>query len=274
MPGTLFVVATPIGNLEDLSPRAARILRDVDRIACEDTRHTRKLLEHLGISRPMISYHEHNERERTEMLLEALRRGEKIALLSDAGTPLISDPGYRLVECAVASGIAVVPIPGPSAVIAALSASGLGTDTFYFGGYFFAKRTQRRKQLEEVKGLAATLVFFEAPHRMLETLEDIEAVLGQRKVVLARELTKMHEELLRGSAAELKALLEARPAIKGEITVLIGKAGVRAAQQERPVPELVAACQAQGMSRMDAIKKVAKDLGLPKRDVYRAVENR
>lgn len=274
MPGTLFVVATPIGNLEDLSPRAARILRDVDRIACEDTRHTRKLLEHLGISRPMISYHEHNERERTEMLLEALRRGEKIALLSDAGTPLISDPGYRLVECAVASGIAVVPIPGPSAVIAALSASGLGTDTFYFGGYFFAKRTQRRKQLEEVKGLAATLVFFEAPHRMLETLEDIEAVLGQRKVVLARELTKMYEELLRGSAAELKALLEARPAIKGEITVLIGKAGVRAAQQERPVPELVAACQAQGMSRMDAIKKVAKDLGLPKRDVYRAVENR
>ena len=190
MSGTLYVVATPIGNLEDITLRALRILREVDRIACEDTRQTRKLLDRHGISKPLVSYHEHNEQARAEELLRELEAGENIALVSDAGTPLIADPGYRLVTQARAAGVTVSPIPGPSALVSALSASGLPTDAFFFGGFLPAKKTQRRKILDEMKASPATLVFFEAPHRVLEALSDIVEVLGPRQVTIGRELTR------------------------------------------------------------------------------------
>jgi len=184
---TLFIVATPIGNLEDITLRAVRVLREVSLIACEDTRHTRKLLDHLGITTPATSYHEHNEAAKAEELIEKLQSGSDIALVSDAGTPLISDPGYRIVAAAVAAGIPVVPIPGPSAILGALAGAGLPTDSFRFGGFLPPKVTQRRKILEELRDESATLVFYEAPHRILEALADVEAVMGTRSVVIARE---------------------------------------------------------------------------------------
>lgn len=271
MIGTLYLVATPIGNLEDLSPRAARILTEVGLIACEDTRQTRKLLDHLGISRPMVSLHEHNEQSRLPDLIEHLQQGVAVALVSDAGTPAISDPGYRLVHEAVALGIPVSSIPGPNAAIAALCASGLPTDSFYFAGFFAHKRNQRTQQLEKLKDLTATLIFYETPHRIVEALDDITAVLGHRDVVVARELTKLHEEYLRGTAQSVRDTLAARPSIRGEFTVLIGKASAPAAH----IGDAVSAVNEhirQGMSRMDAIKAVAKERGLPKREVYRLVE--
>ena len=197
MAGTLYIVATPIGNLEDITYRAVRVLGEVDRIACEDTRQTRKLLERYGIATPMVSYHEHNERSRSEELLAELRAGKNIALVSDAGTPLISDPGYRLVESAREQGIAVSPVPGPAALVAGLSASGLATDAFVFLGFLPPKQGQRRKILESWKSAGATLVFYEAPHRIVETLQDIQETLGSRTVVVARELTKIHWPELR-----------------------------------------------------------------------------
>ncbi|MBL8209545.1 MAG: 16S rRNA (cytidine(1402)-2'-O)-methyltransferase [Bryobacterales bacterium] len=275
MPGTLYVVATPIGNLEDCSPRAVRILSEVALIACEDTRHTRKLLDHFGINTHLVSYHDHNERDRAAELALRLTSGESLALVSDAGTPLISDPGYRLVDAALDAGAAVVPIPGPNAAITALSASGLPTDAFYFGGFLAPKEGQRRRQLEQAAPLAATLIFYEAPHRILETLEEIEAICPHRPVVLARELTKLHEEFLRGSAAALRTTLAARPAIKGEFTILLGKpVEPEAPSDTRPIPEAVGDLEKQGLSRMDAIKRVARERGLPKRDVYNQVEGR
>ncbi len=271
MAGTLFVVSTPIGNLEDTTRRGARILQQVDLIACEDTRQTRKLLEYLGINKPLTAYHEHNEKERAAHLLQRLQQGQTLALVSDSGTPLVSDPGYRLVERAVATGIRVVPIPGPSAPLAALAASGLPTDAFYFGGYLPPKAAQRRQTLAAMKSLPATLIFFESPHRILEALSDIETVLGRRPVVLARELTKLHEEFLRGAAGQLQAELSGRPSIKGEFTILIGKAE-GPEESEVPIIEAVAGLERQGLSRMEAIKTVARQRRLPKRDVYRAVE--
>lgn len=275
MPGTLYVVATPIGNLEDFSPRAVHVLKEVSLIACEDTRHTRKLLEHFGINTHLVSYHDHNERDRSAELAARLTSGDSVALVSDAGTPLISDPGYRLVEAALEAGATVVPIPGANAAIAALSASGLPPDAFYFGGFLAPKEGQRRRQLEQGAPLAATLIFYEAPHRILETLEEIETICPHRPVVLARELTKLHEEFLRGSAAEVRAALAARPAIKGEFTILLGKpVEPEGPPDARPIPEAVAALEREGLSRMDAIKRVARDRGLPKRDVYNQVEGR
>jgi 16S rRNA (cytidine1402-2'-O)-methyltransferase len=267
MPGRLYVVATPIGNLEDITYRAVRILREAGAIACEDTRQTRKLLEHFGIQKPTISYHEHNEAERAGELIERLRAGETIALVSDAGVPLVSDPGYRLVRAAVEAGIAVEPIPGPSAVLAALSASGLPTDAFHFGGFLPSKPGQRIHALEKLAEEQATLIFFEAPHRAVEALEAIAQVLGPRPVVLARELTKLHEEFLRGTPAEVRDQLLARDAIKGEITLLIGKATAPAAE-DTPVTEAVEALVRGGTPRMDAIKQVARRRGLSKRQVY------
>ena len=202
MTGTLYIVATPIGNLEDITLRALRVLREVDWIACEDTRQTRKLLEHFGIAKPMVSYHEHNESGRAAELVERLTRGGSGALVSDAGTPLISDPGYRLVQAAIAAAIPVVPIPGASAAVSALSAAGLPTDAFRFCGFLPPKSSQRRKTLEQLKPETGTLIFYETPHRILEALEDVAAVMGSRPVVVARELTKLHEEFLRGTAAE------------------------------------------------------------------------
>lgn len=267
MPGRLYVVATPIGNLEDITYRAVRVLKEAGLIACEDTRQTRKLLDHYGIRKPTVSYHEHNEAERAAELAERLRAGEVIALVSDAGMPLISDPGYRLVRAAVVMGIPVEPVPGPSATLAALSASGLPTDAFHFGGFLPSKPGQRLHALGRLRDEQATLIFFEAPHRILEALEAVEQALGPRPVVVARELTKVHEEFLRGTPAEVRAQLEARDALKGEITLLIGKAAAPVADGT-PLAEAVEAVVRGGVSRMDAIKQVARKRGLSKREVY------
>ncbi len=267
MPGLLYLVATPIGNLEDITYRAVRILNEADLIACEDTRHTRKLLDHYGIQKPTISYHEHNEAERTLDLAARLRAGAVIALVSDAGMPLVSDPGYRLVRAAIESGIPVEPVPGASAVLTALAASGLPANSFFFGGFLPPKPGQRRKTLEELSQTPATLVFYEAPHRILETLEAIEQIMGPRPVVVARELTKIHEEFLRGTEAEIRALLAGRDAVKGEITVLIGKP-MAPLPDDTPLSQAVNALVRTGTPRMDAIKEVARRRGLSKREVY------
>lgn len=274
MSGVLYLVATPIGNLEDITLRALRILREVDLIACEDTRQTRKLLEHYGIHKPTVSYHEHNEAARAEELVEKLRQGARVALVSDAGTPLVSDPGYRLVSRAIEAGIPIEPIPGPSALLAALSASGLPTDSFRFGGFLPHRQSARRKLLASLESESATVIFYEAPHRILETLADIEELLGDRPVVLARELTKIHQEFLRGTAAELRRLLAARRGVKGEITLLIGKAAPPAERSaaEPETAELhaeVEALTARGLSRTEAIKAVARRHGVGKRELYR-----
>src|SRR5579863_9230603 len=270
MPGTLYVVATPIGNLEDITLRALRVLREVDWIACEDTRQTHKLLDHFGFAKPMVSYHDHNESGRAAELVEKLTRGGSGALVSDAGTPLISDPGYRLVEAAIAASVPVVPIPGASAAVGALSAAGLPTDSFRFCGFLPPKSTQRRKLLEQLKPETGTLIFYETPHRILEALEDVTAVMGARPVVVARELTKLHEEFLRGTAAGLRAELASRPSVKGEITLLIGKSGEVQAD-DTPLEDAVRAAEQQGLPRMDAIKQVARQRGLSKREVYRLI---
>jgi 16S rRNA (cytidine1402-2'-O)-methyltransferase len=267
MPGLLYLVATPIGNLEDITYRAVRVLKEADLIACEDTRQTRKLLDHYGIDKPAISYHEHNEAGRSEELAARMRAGAVVALVSDAGTPLVSDPGYRLVRAAIESGIPVQPVPGPSAALAALAASGLPTDAFHFGGFLPHKTGQRAKALEALAGEEATLVFYEAPHRILEALEAIEQTLGPRPVVVARELTKIHDEFLRGTAAEIREQLALRDSVKGEITLLIGKA-LAPPPDETPIADAVAALIRAGTPRMDAIKQVARRRSLSKREVY------
>ena len=267
MSGLLYIVATPIGNLEDITYRAVRVLKEAGLIACEDTRHTCKLLEHYGIQTPTISYHEYNEVERSEDLAARMLAGAVVALVSDAGMPLVSDPGYRLVRAAIENGIPVRAIPGPSASLAALAASGLPTDAFHFGGFLPHKPGQRVKALEALAEEQATLIFYEAPHRILETLEAIERTLGSRPVVVARELTKIHEECLRGTAAEVRAQLAQREAVKGEITLLIGKA-TGPPPDDTPVEEAVEALVRGGAPRMDAIKQVARRRGLSKREVY------
>jgi 16S rRNA (cytidine1402-2'-O)-methyltransferase len=269
--GTLYLVATPIGNLEDITFRAVRVLKEVDLIACEDTRQTRKLMDRYGIAKPTISYHEHNEAERTEDLTAKLLNGTTVALVSDAGMPLISDPGYRLVRAAIDNGIRVEAVPGASAVSTALAASGLATDSFHFGGFLPAKSGQRLRALEALKDETATLIFYEAPHRIVEALAAVEQALGDRPVVVARELTKVHEEFLRGTAAEIRTALEARESVKGEITLLIGK-GTGAGNDDTPLAEAVETWVAQGMSRMEAIKTVAHRRGLSKRAVYGEME--
>jgi 16S rRNA (cytidine1402-2'-O)-methyltransferase len=267
MPGLLYLVATPIGNLEDITYRAVRVLGEVDAIACEDTRETRKLLDRYGIRKPTISYHEHNEAERAAELAARMLAGERVALVSDAGMPLVSDPGYRLVRAAIESGIRIEPIPGASAALTALAASGLPTDVFRFGGFLPPKTGQRERLLQELENEPATLIFYEAPHRILEALETIESVLGPRPVVVARELTKLHEEILRGTAAQIHAVLAARAAIKGEMTLLIGKATAPKAEQG-PVKDAVEELVRAGAERMQAIKQVARRRGLSKHEVY------
>jgi 16S rRNA (cytidine1402-2'-O)-methyltransferase len=269
--GTLYLVATPIGNLEDITFRAVRLLREVAIIACEDTRHTRKLLDHYGIERPTISYHEHNENSRAGELIERLESGQDIALVSDAGTPLVSDPGYRLVSQALHSGVRVVPVPGPSAILAALTASGLPTDSFYFGGFLPAKRNQRRAALQLCLEMDCTAIFYEAPHRIAATLEDISELLPGHPVVLSREITKLHEEFLSGDAQQvLKQLSEHNT--RGEMTILIGK-GKPIVDQSVTITDAVSARMNEGLSRMDAMKAVARERGLSKREVYAAVES-
>lgn len=272
MPGLLYVVATPIGNLEDITYRAVRLLKEADWIACEDTRTTRRLLDHYGIQTRTISYHEHNEANRTEDLIARLEQGETGALVSDAGTPLLSDPGYRIVRAAVEAGIRIEPLPGASALLAALVVSGLPTDQFHFGGFLPAKHGQRTRVLESLRDEQATLVFYEAPHRIVESLEDIAATLGEREVVVARELTKLHEEVLRGTATEIRAALESRDAIRGEFVILIAKAS-EPADDGTPPEEAVEALVRAGVNRMDAMKTVARQRGLSKREVYKLVTN-
>jgi len=269
--GDLYLVATPIGNLEDITLRALRILREeVQIIACEDTRQTQKLLTHFDIRKPLISYHEHNETAQTGHLLHALSRGESVALVSDAGTPLVSDPGYRVVSAAIANDYRVVPIPGASAVLAALGGSGLPTDTFRFVGFLPPKSGSRRKALEAFAADSSTLIAYESPHRILESLDDIGQILGDRQIALARELTKIHEEFLRGSAGSIRSELQSRGTPKGEITLVIGRGSENVeitdikAEVERLTNEL-------SLDRMEAIKLVAKQLGLPKQEVYRRV---
>ena len=224
MPGTLYLVATPIGNLEDLTHRATRILREVSLIACEDTRHTRKLLNHYGIKTKTVSYHEHNERDQAAKLIELIKTGVDVAVVSDAGTPGISDPGFRIVSQALAENISVVPLPGPTALISALVASGLPSDEFFFGGFLPSRATARRKRLEELADVKTTLVFYEAPHRIVETLKEALEILGEREAVVARELTKLHEEILRGRLSELASQFEDdKQEPRGEMVLIIDR---------------------------------------------------
>ena len=218
--GMLYIVSTPIGNLEDITLRALRILKEVDLIAAEDTRHTGLLLRHFGIQTPLTSYFQGNESKKKEFILSKLRQGHRVALVSDAGTPGISDPGFRLIQTAIGNQIPIVPIPGPSAVIAALSVSGLPTDAFLFKGFFPHKSKKRKDVLNELKEVRETLVFYESPHRILETLKDILEILGDREMVLTRELTKVYEEILRGKVSEIQTRIGEKK-LKGEITLII-----------------------------------------------------
>jgi len=279
MPGTLYIVSTPIGNLEDITQRALRVLRDVDLIACEDTRHTRKLLNHFGIDTRTISYHEHNERERAAELCELLEAGEDIALVSDAGTPLVSDPGFRLTSLAVEKGIRVVPVPGATAFVAGLSGSGLASDQIFYGGFLPARANARRAKLEELRTVPATLVFYEAPHRIAATLEDACDVLGNRPAVIARELTKLHEEFLRGSLRELVYAFDAKKEARGEMVLLIGgpqSNSLGDQEEQRPISgalaELVGRFEVEGLETKAALKKAARELGLKRDDAYRLWE--
>ena len=271
----LFLVGTPIGNLEDITLRALRTLKEVDLIACEDTRQTQKLLTHYNIATPTISYHEHNEMTRSAELVKKLEEGAQVALVTDAGMPGISDPGYRLIALAIRHHVPVVPIPGPAAFLAALVASGLPTDSFRFSGFLPAKQGQRRELLESIKESPRTQVFYEAPHRVREALEDVVAVLGpDRPVVLAREVTKLHEEFLRGRAEEILQAVKSRE-LKGEITLLIGKPEGGA----RPAAGLPAVRQRfeeiltqEKLDEKAALKKVAKELGLSRSQAYRELQ--
>src|SRR3989449_5165079 len=270
----LYLVATPIGNLEDITLRALRVLKEVDLIACEDTRQTQKLLNHYGITTRRISYHEHNEMTRAAELIVDLESGAKIALVTDAGMPGISDPGFRLIALAIRHHVPVVPIPGASAFLAALVASGLPTDSFRFSGFLPAKSGQRRKLFESVRESPRTQVFYEAPHRVLETLADVVEVLGsERHVVVAREVTKIHEEFLRGRAVEVLEQLKARGDVKGEITLLIAKAEgseLRAASSEVSVGQRVKQIMSDDqVDEKAALKKVAKERGIGKSEAYR-----
>ncbi len=269
-PGTLFLVATPIGNLEDLTMRAVRVLKEVDVIACEDTRHTRGLLEAYTIQTSVVSYHEHNEQRRAPELIRRLLAGDSVALVADAGMPVLSDPGYTLLRQAIEHGIPVVAIPGPSAITTAVAVSGLPPDRFLFCGFLPRRSAERRRALAELAPLPATLVIFEGPHRIEAALVDLLAVLGNRRVALVRELTKRFEEVVRGTASEVLEHVRLAPP-RGEITVVIE--GVTADQPASARPPDVTAhlkeLLASGTSAKDAVQVVAQTYRLPKRTVYR-----
>ena len=276
----LYIVATPIGNLEDITLRAVRVLKEVNVIACEDTRQTQKLLSHYGITTRTVSYHEHNEIMRSAELVKEMQEGASVALVTDAGMPGISDPGYRLISLAIRHRVPVVPIPGASAFLAALVASGLPTDSFRFSGFLPAKRGERQEALEAIKMSPRTQVFYETPHRIVEALTDVVEVLGNaRHVVIAREVTKLHEEFLRGRAGEVLETLKARDGVKGEITLLIGKAEeedarvgtdafVRPSVRQR-VEQIMAE---EKVDEKAALKKVAKERGVSKSEAYRELQ--
>jgi 16S rRNA (cytidine1402-2'-O)-methyltransferase len=274
--GTLYLVGTPIGNLDDMTLRALRVLKEVDLIACEDTRHTAQLLNHYGVDKPTISYHEHNEMTRAAELVVHLERGDNVAVVSDAGMPGVSDPGYRLVALAIRHHIRVVPIPGASAFLSALVASGLPTDAFHFGGFLPAKAGARRTALEAILGSSHTEVFYEAPHRIVECLRDVVDVLGPgRHVVVAREVTKLHEEFLRGRAEDLLAQLAERSEVRGEITLLIGKVDEAAppvAVRKNVAQRVQELMREEQLEEKSALKQAAKEFGLSKSEAYRELQ--
>lgn len=269
--GELYVVATPIGNLDDITLRAIKILKEVDVIIAEDTRHTLKLLNHLNISKPLISYHRHNEEQRKEMIIDKLKNGENIAIVSDAGTPGICDPGEVLIHECIKENIKIVPIPGACAMINALIASGISTKEFTFLGFLPLNKKLRKEKLEYIKNETKTVIIYEAPHKLKSTLEDLKEILEKRKVVIARELTKIHEEFIRGTIDEI---LEKADSLKGEI-VLIIEGNKESSHHdnknkfiEMPLDEHYEYYEKQGLSKKEIIKKIAKDRGLAKNEVY------
>ena len=273
MKGTLYIVATPIGNLEDISERALRILREVDVIACEDTRRTLVLLNAFGIKTKAISYHEHNERARAEALCEQIESGKSVALVSDAGTPLISDPGFRIVQAAIERDIPIVPIPGATAFVAALAASGLPSDRFLFAGFLPARANARRAKLEELTNIPGTLVFYEAPHRIAATLKAALEALGNRRAVVARELTKLHEEIVRGSLSELVKRFSGDAKARGEIVLIISgvvnESSERSESSTRDLVIRVNELEEKGLDAKTALKQAARELGLKRAEAYR-----
>ena len=268
MPGILYIVATPIGNLEDITLRALRVLKEVDVIAAEDTRHTQILLNHHGIRTPLTSYHEHNERTKAQELVARLEQGQDIALVSDAGTPAISDPGFRLVVAAIHAAVRIIPIPGASALTAILSASGLATDRFIFEGFLPAKKKQRRERLQTLRDETRTLVFYEAPHRLRDALDDVHELLGNRETVLAREVSKVHEEFLRGPLSELICMLE-RQEIRGEVTLIIsGSAGESRVNEDLLIAE-IRELKGQGLRHKEVAEVLGEKFGYAKKEIYR-----
>jgi 16S rRNA (cytidine1402-2'-O)-methyltransferase len=271
-PGTLYVVATPIGHLEDVTARAVRVLRESSLVACEDTRRTATLFRAHGITTPATSFFEHNERRKGERVLQALRDGHDVALVSDAGTPGLSDPGFRLVRDARAEGLPVVPVPGACAAVAALSVSGLPADRFLFAGFLPAKAGARRRSLAELASVRTTLVFYESPVRVVDALADMREALGDREAFLAREATKVHEEYLRAPLSVLGEALAGRQAVRGEIVIVVAGAGDAPPQAGADPVAVYRAIAAQGRTRREAVKEAARRLGLPAREVYRLVQ--
>jgi 16S rRNA (cytidine1402-2'-O)-methyltransferase len=268
MPGILYIVATPIGNLEDITLRALRVLKEVAVVAAEDTRHTQILLSHYDIHTPLTSYHEHNEKTKSQELVTRLARGQNVALVSDAGTPAISDPGFRLVVRAIRAGVRIIPVPGASALTAVLSASGLPTDRFVFEGFLPARKTQRRERLQTLRDETRTLIFFEAPHRLKDTLGDIRELLGNREAVLAREVSKIHEEFLRGPVSELVRALGSGD-IRGEVTLIIsGSTGLPGVSEDRLKAEILE-LKGKGFRVKEIAEVLGEKFGYPKKDIYR-----
>lgn len=270
MAGTLYVVSTPIGNLEDITLRALRVLQSVSLIACEDTRHSARLLKHFQISTPTISYHDFNESERAGQIIARLERGESVALVSDAGTPLLSDPGFVLVREAIREGIRIEPVPGSSALLACLVAAGIPVTEFFFAGFLPAKAAQRRRRLRQLIEYQTTIVFYESSHRIVETLEDLAGLCPETQIVVGRELTKLHEEFLRARPVELLRQLGAQP--KGEFVVVLDARALSDRQVEKSVTESVEELMDQGLDRMAALKQVAKRLGISKSEAYRRMQ--
>lgn len=265
--GTLYLCATPIGNLEDMTPRAVRVLQEADLIAAEDTRHTRQLLTHFGIHGQLISYHEHNKEKKGPVLLEALEAGKNIALVTDAGFPGISDPGEMIAQQAIAAGIPVVPVPGANACLTALVASGLPSTPFFFGAFLPKSRKNRKEKLEEWKHIPATLVLYEAPHRILDVLQDMEEVWGDRKMTLGRELTKLHEEFFRGTISTCRQhLLENPP--RGEFVLVVEQGKMEKQEPQGDPLEAVKDLMARGTDKKEALAQVAKAYKVPKRELY------
>ena len=270
MTGTLYLVATPIGNLDDITLRAIKVLQEVDFIAAEDTRHSLKLLNHLSISKPLISYHRHNEDVKSELLLEKLLDGKNVALISDAGTPVISDPGEEIVKVALQNNIQVIPIPGACALINALIASGFDCKEFLFLGFLPLNKKNRNEKLQEIKQSSYTTVLYEAPHKLISTLEDLDGILENRKIVLAKELTKVHEAFITGTAKELIELVSDP---KGEFVMIIEKNETIKEQNHlllmsMSLEEHYGFYESQGLTKNDIIKKIAKDRGVSKNEIY------